>query len=360
MNHISKGDLERVRGGEARPDEAVAIGRHVAECTVCATLAGEVLDLGGAAAALAAAFTIEEADDHPDADCLVAFAGGTLSDAGARREIAEHVRKCSECVDDVNDLRRIAVRRRRPFIWWLPAVAALITVVMLLPARQQNRVELQEIRPSTGTMAPPRALETPPSSAPTRPAEWDALVANVRRTGVLPFPSDIRNFATPDAFRGAPAGVEDGELSPVATAVEDVRPELRWPAYEGARYHVSVSAAGVDAIRSDALTDTRWRMPEPLQRGRTYRWQVTVVRGQESLVLPAPPAPPAIFRIVTSREHEELKRARALAADDHLLLGLLYARVGVVAEARREILEHQLTTRDELAAPLLRQLPGAD
>jgi len=73
--------------------------------------------------------------------------------------------------------------------------------------------------------------------------------------------------------------------------------------------------------------------------------------------MPAPPAPPAIFRIISQRERDELVRARAEAGDDHLLLALLYARAGIVDEARRELHAYERSSRDPLAGRLRGQLP---
>jgi hypothetical protein len=78
-----------------------------------------------------------------------------------------------------------------------------------------------------------------------------------------------------------------------------------------------------------------------------------------SFLIPASPAPPAIFRVLTQKEIAPMERAGSEAPDDHLLLGLLYARSGVTDAARRELQAWEQVTGDPLATKLLRQLPAA-
>jgi hypothetical protein len=67
------------------------------------------------------------------------------------------------------------------------------------------------------------------------------------------------------------------------------------------------------------------------------QWQVEVRRKNSRTILPAPPIPPAIFRVLETAAHEELEVARAAHPSDHLLLGILYARDGLRADAEREL-----------------------
>ncbi|HEX6098104.1 MAG TPA: hypothetical protein VF432_17390 [Thermoanaerobaculia bacterium] len=313
--HPGIDELKRVRSGAASAEEADAVGRHVAECGECAASAGETFAIRESVAAFEAAFTL---DDVPE-----------------ERE--------------PRPLRPVA-------IWTFAAAAAVAAAVFLVPW-----ASVTEAPPRRS--APPAVQPEQPASpriavpAVSRPAEWDALVAETRRTGALPFPPDIRELATPDSYRGPEKGVTRDAVWPAATAIAEERPELRWPAAQGDLSVVTITAGGEEIARSEPLPGSRWRVPVPLARGRMYRWQVSVERGDESFVLPAPPAPPAIFRVISAREQEELARAAAQAGGDRLLLGLLYARAGLVEESRRELGAHEQATRDPLARRLLRQLP---
>jgi anti-sigma factor RsiW len=366
MDHLNRTDLERMRSGALSAGEAARFGGHIAQCSECASAAGEHLDLTRTAAAFDAAFAPDDALEHPEDDVLAAYADGTI-DAFARRGVDAHLRACSECSDDVAGLQRLVTteRPRRIHPLWFGAAAAAAAAMFVLP-RLQNDAPAPEPPPVTTRRSVPAGVPSisvpaPPVPAPrsTRLPEWNTLVAEVRSTGVLPFPAEIRRLAATDAFRGEPEERTRGAFWPVATAIDDERPELRWPPASGARYVVSLTSEGSEIAQSGPLAVARWRTPVPLQRGRMYRWQVTVERGDESSVIPAPPAPPAIFRVITDREHQELARACADAGDDHLLLGLLYARTGMVDEARRELGIHGRASRDPLAGDLRRQLPAA-
>lgn len=306
MKHCSSTDLERVRTGAASAEETEAVGRHVAECAECAALAGQALSIIDSAAAFRAAFAVEEVENRASA--------------------------------------------LRPLGWLKPAVplaaAAAIAAIFLLMPRQER---------SDGRPPAARRIEARRPVPPPAPS-IHPLVAQARKTGVLPFPAEIRRLAEGDAFRGVEGDRARRTVWPSATAVDDVRPELRWPSSEGARFVVSVTAEGEEVAGSGTLTKSRWRTPQ-LRRGTMYRWQVYVERGEESLVIPAPPAPPAIFRVLSQREHDELTKAIAEAGGDRLLLGLTYARAGLVEDARRELETHARETGDPLARRLLRQLP---
>ena len=305
MKHLSSLELERIRRGAASAEETESVGRHVAECPECAALAGLGLSIGESVAAFQAAFAAE--DERPP---------------------------------------------RRVFRGWkavapLAAAAAIAGIVFFFPRS-----------PETPQPAP-HHLQPPPhvTIAVARNAEWDALLAETRRSGVLPFPAEIRELAATDSFRGDSRKSASEQVWPAATAVDEQQPELRWPLPRGAKSIVTITLHGEEIERSGELTAARWRVPVALPRGEMVRWQVRIEKGEQSFVLPAPPAPPAIFRVLSAREHEELLRARSEAGGDHLLLGLLYARAGLVDDARRELETHARETQEPLAERLLRQLP---
>lgn len=301
-NHLTEDDLDRVRRGLASAAETDAVGRHVRECAECQTLADEQLSIVDSAAAFEALFSMEE-------------------------ERGGEVRAPS---------RRIA--------WWTAAAAGIAAVLVLIPRPHAPQPE------SIAHVIRGFPVGLP---KPARSAEWDALLAETRTSNVLPFPADIRELARPDTFRGEPHKAGAFPMWPMATAVDEDRPELRWPAVARARYVVVITSAGKELARSDSLTEPHWRVPRPLPRGKMLRWQVRVEVGETTSILPAPPAPPAIFRLTSEREHEEIARAKAEAPDDHLLLGLVHARAGVVGEARREL----EAAKDPLAPRMLEQLP---
>jgi hypothetical protein len=305
--HLTTSQLERIRTGNATGAEVLAFSQHIAECVGCAARAEERIVVPASVDAVRAAFT--ETDARP--------------------------------------------RRSQPSAVWLAAVAVAAIAVTAVLLREPPAPA-----PVVARNAPPSApviRTTPPApatSAPSRP-EWNALIAEVRRSGKLPLPADIREFATGDTFRGATTSAAAAvTVSPMATAVEEERPLFRWPATSGARYTVSVVADGEVVAKSPVLRSSPWRSNVPLERGRVYSWQVRAEHGDAISVLPAPPNPPALFRIVSAQELAELERARQERPDDHLLLALLSARAGIIEAARRELERSD----DPLAGTLLGEL----
>jgi hypothetical protein len=125
----------------------------------------------------------------------------------------------------------------------------------------------------------------------------------------------------------------------------------------GAEYVVSVvDSEGKVVAQSSRLRTNRWVCSSELLRGNVYRWQVRADREQESTILPAPPAPPALFRVIESGQRAEIEDAERQRPDDHLLLGLLYARAGVVEEARKH-LERYRVDDGPMIRRLIAQLP---
>jgi hypothetical protein len=128
-------------------------------------------------------------------------------------------------------------------------------------------------------------------------------------------------------------------VGPLATAVDGDRPTLRWRPLAGATsYTAAVFDADLNPVAaSPPLTGTEWRVPRSLPRGRDYSWQVTAMVEAGEVNAPAPPAPEARFRVLERSLSEEMRRARAASQGSGLLLGLAYARVGLLEDAEREL-----------------------
>jgi hypothetical protein len=124
-------------------------------------------------------------------------------------------------------------------------------------------------------------------------------------------------------------------IDPAGKIVLNDRPTLRWSRLMGASgYIVEIyDERFTPVITSPIVT---WTSP-PLQRGQVFSWQVKAIKdGQESLA-PRPPAPQAKFRIVDQAKAAEKSRVKREHPASHLLLGLVYARAGLLDEAEREL-----------------------
>jgi hypothetical protein len=129
-------------------------------------------------------------------------------------------------------------------------------------------------------------------------------------------------------------------LGPFGTVVRDERPHFRWRALADATsYKVTVLDSDFNVVAtSPPLTVTNWSPPSGLARGSVYSWQVAAVKGDGQQVLaPTAPAPEARFKILESEKASELVRAERVSPGSHLVRGVLYARVGLLDDAEREL-----------------------
>jgi hypothetical protein len=138
---------------------------------------------------------------------------------------------------------------------------------------------------------------------------------------------------------GRGEGVQFGLVAPVGIIVETDRPTLHWrPLGDATVYTVNLHDANFNKVAtSDAQAATQWTVPQPLERGGVYSWQVIAERQGKKITTPTPPAPEARFKILEQAHADELARARKEYPNSHLVLGTLYARVGLLNEAEAEL-----------------------
>jgi Putative zinc-finger len=278
---------------------------------------------------------MRELAEHPFVTTeLTDYVDGRL-DPSAAATIDAHLRVCAVCAEDVEDLRAsaalLAPRRRTVWPLWAAAAAVAIGIGAMLFVRRDQPETAQPV-------PPPRVVQStpPPPPAPVR-AEWREAVDDAMRRGSLAMPAALAALQLPPDPERAPAEQRVEALEPAAAIVESTRPPFRWTDVRGATYVVSIFEGTRPIAESPVLREPHWQPERDLIRGRTYQWQVSVrVRGERT-ILPAPPAPPALFRVLDEQSHEELERARAERGSDPLLLGVLYAREGLRAEAEREL-----------------------
>ena len=137
------------------------------------------------------------------------------------------------------------------------------------------------------------------------------------------------------------------------------RPTFRWTAPSGAQSSVGVFDATFRQVAaSPPILTTSWTPPAPFLRGGKYTWQVTLRTSDESMTIPAPPSPEALFIVAASTlAHDALALERS-AARPSLELAAAYARCGDFHRARNEL--QALIAADEHAAAARRLLARID
>ncbi|MCW3053888.1 MAG: hypothetical protein JWN14_3058, partial [Chthonomonadales bacterium] len=126
-------------------------------------------------------------------------------------------------------------------------------------------------------------------------------------------------------------------LQPVGTLILEDRPTLRWKPGAGAQ-NVTVTVRRVpDANEADPneeqkganITGTTWKVVKPLQRGKRYRWQIATPDGGVS--------PIGEFLVVDMQTASTLGHAAQDYVGQHLTLGILYAKAGLLDAAEAEL-----------------------
>lgn len=355
MRHPTLDERLRIGNGLAAASEIEDYAEHLGRCPECEALHFESIGFTQGARALRNVFEeAEPFEEHLAQEELVRYAAGDFRGLDLDG-IQAHLNACEPCRGEVSGHRQwIATiaqpRHSRTRFAVIAAVAASAGVGILLTVWNARKPDL----------VPDPRVRTPPAAVTVdRPHEneWDAMKADVRRTGVLPLPRDIRAFSAEDVVRGAPPKRARRRVSPSSTTVMETNPTLRWPSVAGSSAIVSVLSGRDLVAQSPPLSASEWQVTPNLERGRIYRWQVLVQRGDESVLMPAPPAPPALFRVLDDSDVATVERARSQKAGDHLLLAVVYARAGLTEAARDELDAFGRTTGDPLAKVLLRQLP---
>ncbi len=130
-------------------------------------------------------------------------------------------------------------------------------------------------------------------------------------------------------------------VDPVGEVILNDRPTLRWQPLNGAEsYTVTIVDSrdnSADPVKSPPSDQTTWQVDRALRRGRIYTWQVAATKNGEEIIAPTPEAPPAKFKVLEQNKADEITQARKTHANRHLLLGLLYARAGLLEEATKEL-----------------------
>jgi hypothetical protein len=260
-------------------------------------------------------------DEHPDLDgVLFRYADGTL-DPQQRAEVDAHLEHCARCREDLADAvaaQRSIERRRRPPAWLIAAALAAIVVAAAL------------LRPRREPAMPPPAASVP--------AEWRALVQQARAQRRIDAPPAVRALQVErDILRDRSAPPVAGTFAPSGTVIETQQPDLHWPAKNNATYRVRIFEKEKEVARSPLLHENRWTPPRPLDRGATYVWQVEIADSGGTMILPAPPDPPALFTVLDAKTAATIEDARRRFPDDRLLLAVLYAHAGVRDRAEDEI-----------------------
>jgi len=412
--HLSPAQVVNFQRQKIAPAELLSVDDHLAECAECrrlieSALNNEAIGLYAdltAEAAVAPHLTFDQSaayvdglltgkerrmiEDHltscarcaPLTDDLRAFRNEIAPELDREYHPQEAPPGAAEQGPRTGWRDRIAAALPAPFLkipLWIYATPALLllAVAAWIATSQRTPPKLAHTSPTPHPSPSTKfALPTPEiATAIIRLNDGGsslALDAQGRLTGVDQWPPEYRRMAE-DALSNQRApkspllaglsrrgsslmgGDDEGRLfaviEPAGKVMLTDRPAFKWTRLGGADgYVVEIYDAQFKLVSSSPLLrDVNWTLPH-LARGQVYSWQVKAISGGQELIAPRPTAPQAKFRILDQATAAEIARARRDYASSHLLLGLLYARAGLLAEAEQEFRALQKANPDSGAA----------
>lgn len=218
-----------------------------------------------------------------------------------------------------------------------------------IPALETEVAELRKSQIQTSSPAPSEALYDPGLVALDKQgnltgvgslsSEFQQMIKTALVTGQVETPDlGALGGAAGELMGGSDRTETFALIGPVGVVVETDRPTLRWKALEGAEsYAISVSdSAYNEVVAGNALSRTEWTVTGRLKRGRIYLWQVTAIKDGKEIKSPGAPGIMAKFQVLDSTKAADLAQAKASRPNSHLVMGLLYARAGLLDKAERE------------------------
>lgn len=164
------------------------------------------------------------------------------------------------------------------------------------------------------------------------PAEWRGAVGSMIRREAVEVPDE--ELAALHVTRGT---ASRAYIRPVGTLVKDDRPTFEWSRVrQGARYQVLIFEWGESepVMWSDPGNELEWKPDRPLERGRSYSWELRVADAAGAKV---PVEGRALFRVIDERKLAEIERQERKANGSHLVLAAIYLKAGLLDEARGEL-----------------------
>lgn len=169
--------------------------------------------------------------------------------------------------------------------------------------------------------------------------EHEAAVADALRTGRVKPSAELANLTGEQKRLMGAANKQKSfiPLSPVGAVLATNQPTFHWKQVAGATaYIVTIYRNNLkESVSSQKLTENQWTSP-PLTRGTTYSWQIRAIKDGSETVSPSPDSREARFRVLSQAEVDQLERVKENYSQSHLTLGVIYARMGLFAEAEPE------------------------
>jgi hypothetical protein len=389
--HLLTGDIKNYLQRTMQPAELLKADDHLAECDVCLK---KVKDSEGAGSAADFDFLPVSSEDseHLSYEALENYVDKKSDEI--EREIADvHFQVCAGCRSELNGLiemrglveadlqkqirpekpveKSIGAQVKNLFSGWsllqygfaAAALLLLFFAAFWLTGRDSNPPEIAVTPPASNNNLPVVLTDNPPpanndhdtpqnnntnlqnrppagNKTDEFPAIYRAEVERALAANRLTFPSELSQLGGRNGklMGGAADAVPFALESPTGEIIQTDRPLFKWRRLEGAAgYVVNIYDTNFNRVAgSPQISATDWQIDRPLARNKIYIWQVTAIKDGQEIKSPTRPAPDAKFKVIDAAQLNELDRLSREYKNEHLSLGVLYARAGLLDEAARE------------------------
>ena len=420
MEHLSQKQIENYSQNRLSAAELLAASDHLGECEACRARVEAGLDVDAAFFAVRAEAFDGNVGAHLTSEQTAEYVDKNLS-GDELQFVTDHLSGCEQCAFAVDDLRAfrneiaplldreygpardVAVVRES---WWrrfvslfsgspVPAfgAAALAIIALVLvgwaiwrmPKEETHEVivaptpslqPLPSVAPSVQVQPEPVAVvaqlndgagvvsldqQGKLSGAENLPPSYQELLRKALTSQRIERSSQLQGLTRPpSSLMGAnEEGREFLVIAPAGVVLMSDRPAFRWTRLEGATgYVVEVYDEQFKRVMtSPSITTLSWSATQSLSRGQVYSWQVKAVKDGQEVTVPRPPAPQAKFRVIDQGSFNEISSAKRAYGSSHLMLALLYARVGLLNEAEQELrVLQKANPQSKIVRKLMRQL----
>jgi hypothetical protein len=322
---------------ELEAPRLLQIADHIAECENCRKKLARRKD------ALPAKTSVErdlqKLVEHITEEELQQYVTGKL-DLARIRSIDGHLQRCAQCIAEVRDLRKFAAspaaantQPRMQSAWRAGIMVVAVALVAFLWLRRSN--ELLVLNDSGNRVVIDRHGELGGmESLSERQRELVRQALSQQKLTLPPTLHDLNGNTGVLMGKSEPAPFRI--TRPIGTFINTLRPSLSWTADpESTGYKVTIHDESTGKnITSPLIQTIDWTLPEDLERSKTYIWQVVSLRkGAQEIVIPAPTSAPARFEVLNSETSAEL---RSLPSS-HIARAILYANAGLLDDAEKEL-----------------------
>jgi anti-sigma factor RsiW len=371
--HLSDEQIRSFRDRSLASADLLRVSSHIADCEVCRARIASPQELRNQINRLRSVIRAESAVPlHISYEDIAAHVDDQLDESEAEG-VAQHARECEACAANIAELRTLKQnlenRRtsggrsnwlgdfRHSMLSWRGglalagsvALAIVVVAVALEPWRRHEANPRQDSGPALAkatirdgkrvlTLTAGGAVFGLESLSPDDRATVEQAVA----AKAIDAPELIAQLGGKrELLLGSADATPPLELlAPLATVVESERPVFRWKALAAAQYQANVYDASYKMIEASGwIRQTEWQPTQPLRRGARYSWQVEVRRNGTDFTVPVPPMPEARFQVLDAAGEGRITRMRSEWADSHLVLGVTYAKLGLLDDAARELSE---------------------